>query len=79
MNLTILKHKPRQLEQYIVGFNALTCGAGYVSTGDEENPILHQLFLEHLNPELQSKIKEQKESLEKLADVVDDAKNFDKS
>ena len=76
MNLTILKHKPRQLKQYILGFNVLTCGAGYVSTGDQENPIPPQLFLEHLNPDLQSKIKEQKQSLEKLADVVDEAKKF---
>jgi hypothetical protein len=57
----------------------LASRAGYVLTGSVENPILPQLFLEHLNPSLRDKIETQKEPPEKLADIISDARKFDKS
>ena len=44
-----------------------------------ENPMLSQVFLEHLNPTLREKIETQKEPPEKLKDIIDDARKFDKS
>jgi hypothetical protein len=79
VDLSTLKHKPGQLKQYILNFTSLASCAGYVLTGSVENPILPQLFLEHLNPSLQDKIETQKEPPEKLADIINDARKFDKS
>jgi hypothetical protein len=79
VDLSTLKHKPGQLEQYILDFSLLASRAGYVLTGSVENPILPQLFLEHLNPSLRDKIETQKEPPETLAKIIDDARKFDKS
>ena len=77
-NLVLLKHKPGQLEQYILCFNTLTSQAGYRNR-DEENPLLSQLFLQHLNPALHYKITTQKKTPETLEEIIDDARDFDKS
>ncbi|KIJ98759.1 hypothetical protein K443DRAFT_41029, partial [Laccaria amethystina LaAM-08-1] len=77
VDLSTLKHKPGQLEQYILDFTSLASRTGYLLTGSVENPILPQLFLEHLNPSLQDKIETQKEPPEKLADIISDARKFD--
>ena len=79
MDLSILKHKPGKLEEYIMDFTSLTNRAGYILTGDQENPILPQIFLEHLNSQLREKIETQKEPPEKLKDIISDARKFDKS
>jgi hypothetical protein len=79
VDLSTLKHKPRQLEQYILDFSSLASHTGYILTGAVENPILPQLFLEHLNPLLRDKIDTQKEPPKKLADIINNARKFDKS
>lgn len=77
-NLVHLKHKPGQLEQYILHFNTFTSQAGYRNR-DEENPLLSQLFLQHLNPALCYKITTQKKPPKTLEEIIDDARDFDKS
>ena len=79
VDLSILKHRPGKLEEYIMDFMALASQAGYILARDAENPILSQMFLKHLNPQLRKKIKTQKELPEKIKDNVSDARKFEKS
>ena len=79
VDLSILKHKPGKLEEYIMDFTSLASRAGYILVGDAENPILSQIFLGHLNPQLREKIETQKEPPEKIKDIISNARKFDKS
>ena len=79
VDLSILKHKPGKLKEYIMNFTALASRAGYILTGNKENPVLPHIFLENLNPQLRDKIETQKEPPEKLKDIISDARKFDKS
>ena len=79
VDLSILKHKPGKLEEYSMDFTALASQAGYILAGDAENPILYQIFLKHLNPQLREKIETQKEPPKKIKDIISDARKFDKS
>ena len=79
VDLSILKHKPRKLEEYIMDFTTLASQAGYILTGNKENPVLPQNSLKHLNPQLREKIETQKEPPEKIKDIISDARKFDKS
>ena len=51
-DLAVLKHKPGNLEQYILDFNAMANRAGYILPNNMENPVLPVLFLQGLNPAL---------------------------
>jgi len=75
----MLKYKPGQLSSYILDFNMLGSCAGYILTGDWGNPVLSEMFLQGLNPRLQTKIEEQKELPETLSGIIDDARYFEKS
>ena len=79
VDLSTLKHKPGKLEEYIMDFTTLASRAGYILSGNEENPVLPHIFLEHLNPQLRDKIETQKEPLEKIKHIISDARKFDKS
>ena len=79
VDLSILKHKLGKLEEYIMDFTALASRAGYLLAGDAGNPILSQIFLEHLNPQLREKIETQKEPPDKIKDIISGARKFDKS
>ena len=59
-------------------FTTLASQAGYILAGEAENPILSQIFLKHLNPQLREKIETQKEPPEKIKDIISDATKFDK-
>ena len=65
VDLSILKHRPGKLEEYIMDFMALASQAGYILAGDAENPILSQIFLKHLNPQLRKRSKHRKNYLRK--------------
>ena len=51
VDLSVLKQKPGESDKYILDFNALANGAGYVIT-DQENPMLATSFLKGLHPSL---------------------------
>ena len=51
-DLAVLKHKPGNLKQYILDFNAMANQAGYILPNDMENPVLPVLFLPGLIPAL---------------------------
>ena len=77
-DLLDLKHKPGELEKYILNFNALANRAGY-TLHDQENPMLAMLFLKGLHPSLRTKITSQKNPLKKLEEIIEDARAFDRS
>ena len=57
-------------------FSTLASRAGYILAGQQENLILSQIFLQHLNPQLREKIKTQKEPPEKIADIISDVRSL---
>jgi len=77
-DLSVLKMKQGELEQYILDFNSLAGRGEYIMIG-QENPCLPGMFLDGLNPRLQDKIKDQKDAPEMLKNIIDDARRFEKS
>jgi len=77
-DLSVLKMKQGELEQYILDFNSLAGQGGYIMIG-QENLCLPGMFLDGLNPRLQDKIEDQKDAPETLAGIIDDARRFEKS
>ena len=74
-----MKHKPGNLEQYILDFNAMANRAGYILPNDVGNPVLPILFLQGLNPALRRKITDQKDRPDTLKEIISDARKFDQS
>ena len=77
-DLSVLRQKPGELEQYILDFNSLAGRGGYIMTG-QENPCLPGMFLDGLNPRLGDKIEDQKDAPETLESIIEDARRFEKS
>jgi len=77
-DLSVLKMKQGELEQYILNFNSLAGRGGYIMVG-QENPCLPGMFLDGLNPRLRDKIEDQKDAPETLTSIIDDARRFEKS
>jgi len=77
-DLSVLRMKQGELEQYILDFNSLAGRGGYIMVG-QENPCLPGMFLDGLNPRLRDKIEDQKDAPETLASIIDDARRFEKS
>jgi len=78
IDLSVLKMKQGELEQYILNFNSLAGRGGYIMIG-QENPCLPGMFLDSLNPRLQDKIEDQKDAPKMLKDIIEDARRFEKS
>jgi len=70
-DLSVLKMKQGELEQYILDFNLLAGRGGYIMVG-QENPCLPGMFLD-------GKIEDQKDAPKTLASIIDDARRFEKS
>jgi hypothetical protein len=49
VNLSVLKHKPGDLERHIFDFNALSNQAGYALAEDQENALLTIAFLKEIS------------------------------
>jgi len=77
-DLSVLKMKRGELEQYILDFNSLAGRGGYIMIG-QENPCLPGMFLDSLEPRLRDKIEDQKGAPEMLNGIIDDARRFEKS
>jgi len=78
-DLSVLKQKTGDPEIYIINFNALASKAGFILSGNIENPMLPPAFLKGLSPMLRKKIIEQKEPPKTLQGIIDNARKFEQS
>ena len=77
-DLSVLKMKQGELEQYILDFNSLAGQGGYILVG-QENLCLPGMFLDSLNPRLRDKIEDQKDAPKTLKDIIEEVRRFEKS